>query len=213
MPKANSTLITIVLDRSGSMRAIRKDMEGGFDAFIADQRRVPGACSVTLAQFDDTYDVVYTDRPLDSVPPLSIEPRGMTALLDAVGRTIDATGARLAAMPEADRPEKVLVMVITDGCENASQEYTRERIKEMITHQSEKYSWEFLFLGANQDSITVAGSIGISSGNAVTFDANSVGTSGLMRGVSKALCNYRTNGSPRGAIYGQADYQASVAQP
>jgi hypothetical protein len=106
------------------MQSIREDTVGGFDAFIAEQREQPGECRVTLAQFDDQYELVYADRPIQEVPGLVLQPRGTTALLDAIGRLVTDAGAGLAALPEAERPGTVIVGIMTDGHENASKEWT-----------------------------------------------------------------------------------------
>lgn len=211
MTKPNSTEIIFVVDRSGSMTSIAGDMRGGFDAFIAKQKETPGDCKVTLTQFDDHYDVIYQAKPLNEVGSLALEPRGSTALLDAIGRTINETGDRLRKMNEAARPSQVLFVIITDGQENCSREFSRERILKMITVQRETFSWEFVFLGANQDSIATAQDIGISATNAVTFNASAAGTGGLMRGLSANVSRYRSSGQGRmDNLYDQASYNASL---
>ena len=153
MTDATLTYLYFLLDRSGSMQSIRTDTEGGFDAFITEQRGLSGRCRVTLAQFDDRYEEVYADRDLADVPPLVLAPRGSTALLDALGRVIVEAGERLAALPEDQRPGSVIVGVITDGYENASREWTHPRIKDLIEQQTRDYGWQFLYLGADQDAI------------------------------------------------------------
>jgi uncharacterized protein YegL len=211
MTKPNSSEIVFVIDRSGSMSSISGDMEGGFNEFIKQQKEVQGECKVTLVQFDDSYDVLYSGTLLENVPPLKLEPRGSTALLDAVGRTIHDTGVRLAAMNECDRPSQVLFVIITDGHENASREYKREKVFDMITHQREKYSWEFVFLGANQDAIATATSIGISATNSVTYDQNSIGTKTIMSGLSSNVKAYRSVGAARADnVFNQDHYDALV---
>lgn len=193
MTKENSAEIVIVVDRSGSMSPIAKDMCGGFETFLDEQRKLPGECKVTLVQFDNEYEVVYEAKPIADVPSLVLVPRGGTALLDAIGRTIDATGARLETMPEAERPSKVLCMIITDGAENASKEYGRKRVFDMITTQREKFSWEFIFLGANQDSFAAARDIGIPSINVANFVASAGPQArGAMRGLSSNVSGYRS---------------------
>lgn len=122
MTDPNLTHLYFLLDRSGSMQSIKDDTEGGFDAFIAEQRSQPGDCRVTLAQFDDRYEEVYQDVPVADVPPLSLSPRGSTALLDSIGRLLGEAGGRLAALPEHERPGVVIVGIMTDGHENSSRE-------------------------------------------------------------------------------------------
>lgn len=175
------TDITVVLDRSGSMDAIKSDMEGGFNTFIEEQRKVPGECRVTLVQFDseNPYEVVYQNRHVREVTPLNLSPRGATPLRDALGRAIEDTGARLRNMPEAERPGLVIVVVITDGLENASKEWSREAVRAAVKRQENDYAWKFVYLGANQDAITEASKIGIAAHSALSYNANpeSVGSS------------------------------------
>lgn len=168
------TEITLVVDRSGSMEAIRADAEGGVNTFLTDQAQHPGEALVTLVQFDTHYEFVHRGVPVQQVPRYELVPRGGTALLDAVGRAINETGERLAKMPEADRPGLVVFVVMTDGQENSSQEFSKATIKKMIEHQQTVYNWQFTFLGANQDAFAEAGSMGISMGGAANFTANKV---------------------------------------
>jgi hypothetical protein len=155
------TDITVVMDRSGSMEACRTDAEGGLNQFVEDQKRQGGEALFTLVQFDHEYEFVHKGVPVRDVPRLTLVPRGSTALLDALGRAIVETGERLTAMPEADRPGLVVFVILTDGGENASREYTRAKVKEMVEHQQNAYKWKFTYLGANQDAFAEAGSIGI----------------------------------------------------
>lgn len=192
MSKKDLTEIVVVLDRSGSMGSIQKDMEGGFDKFIQDQCAVPGPCNVTLTQFDTEYEVVYSGRPLTDVPKLVLAPRGSTALHDAMGKTINDTGARLAALPEDQRPERVLFVVISDGHENASREYTHDRVADMIKHQQEKYNWQFVYFGANQDAVLVAQSLNITRG--INFAADEEGVAVAMNNFSGSTQSYRSGG-------------------
>jgi hypothetical protein len=192
--KANYTDISIVLDRSGSMQSIRRDTIGGFNAFLQEQRAVPGAAAITLVQFDDQYEPVYQAMRLSDAPELTEEtfvPRGSTALLDAIGRTINETGRRLAALPEPERPGKVVFVILTDGEENASREFDIQRINELIRQQREVYKWQFVFLGANQDAIASASRIGIQAGHALTYAANQAGAPAAMAAVSRNLASYR----------------------
>lgn len=207
MAKENSSEIVFVVDRSGSMSSIASDMRGGFDTFIKDQKKVPGNCLVTLTQFDDKYEVVYEGKPLETVPALELEPRGSTALLDAIGRTIDATGARLTKMNEADRPSRILFVITTDGHENASKEYNRARINQMIDHQRSKYAWDFVFLGANQDAIRTAEGIGIMGANAMNFASSPKGANDLMKGLSNQVVSYRSAKGAKGREAALADLQ------
>jgi len=163
---SNLTDLTVVLDRSGSMQACQTDAEGGLNAFVEKQKKEPGECWFTLVQFDTEYEFVHRATNIQDVPPHKLQPRGSTALLDAVGRAIVETGIRLREMAENDRPGLVIMVIITDGQENSSKEYTKAKIKEMIEHQTNVYKWQFTFLGANQDAFAEAGAMG--------FDKNAV---------------------------------------
>lgn len=194
--KKNYTDISIVLDRSGSMDSVKSDTIGGFNSFLKGQKEVPGEATISLVQFDDIYEVVYEGKRLRDAPLLNDQtfvPRGTTALLDAIGRTINAMGKRLSAMPEAERPEKVIFVILTDGYENASREFKVEQINDMIRHQRDVYAWEFVFIGANQDAITSASQMGIQAANALTFAANTAGTQQAFSSLTQNIAAYRTN--------------------
>lgn len=196
--KDNHTDITIVLDRSGSMSSVASDTIGGFNRFLDDQKKAPGTATITLNQFDHEYQRVIDAKPIAEAYPLTAEtfvPRGNTALLDAIGRSINETGARLSSLPEDQRPAKVVVVIITDGHENASREFDRSKIDSMITEQRDKWNWEFVFLGANQDAIKAAQGMGIAAANAMTYAANAAGTSGAFQATSANLVSLRAGQS------------------
>ena len=193
----HSADITVILDRSGSMESIASDVIGGFNHFVTHQQVQPGECRLTLVQFDNQYEVVYAGMPIVKAPPLTadtFQPRGSTALLDAIGRTIDATGERLRALPEPDRPDRVLLVVITDGLENASTDYTRSRVFEMISTQRDVYRWSFLFMAANQDAIQEGGHIGIAPQAAMNFDADGASYRVASLTMSHAVSEFRRTG-------------------
>jgi hypothetical protein len=169
MTRSDLTHLYFLLDRSGSMQSIRSDIEGGFAAFIEEQRAGEGECLASLAQFDDVYEVVYTDRPVADVPALDLQPRNMTALHDAMGRLITEAGARLAAMPEDRRPGNVVVAVMTDGLENASKEWHAPAIRSLVELQTKVYGWTFLYMGADQDAVEVGVGLGIPAAQSVTY--------------------------------------------
>lgn len=194
----NSTDIDFILDRSGSMQSCREATISGFNTFLAEQKKLPGEAFVSLYQFDDHYDTVYAGKPLAEAPELTAEtfvPRGSTALLDAIGRTITGVGARLAALPDADRPDKVVIVIVTDGGENASREFTREQIFDLIGHQRDKYQWQFVFLGANQDAISTGASFGIMRGQSMTYAANAKGTEAAYQSLSASIGSVRSGAS------------------
>lgn len=163
------THIYFLLDRSGSMQSIKSDTQGGFAAFVEEQQSGEGRCRATLVQFDDHYEEVYRDLDVADVPPLDLQPRNSTALLDAMGRLVTDAGARLNALPEAERPGTVIVAVMTDGLENASREWTRPAIKALVEQQTEQYGWQFMYMGADQDAVEVGASLGVSPDHSLTY--------------------------------------------
>lgn len=189
----NLTEIAFILDRSGSMAAVTAAAIDGFNHFLREQQDASGHARLTLVLFDDEYLVPAQSLPVEEIVPLDTTtyvPRNSTALLDAIGRTIDELGSRLAAMPESDRPGGVIIAILTDGLENASQHYTWRDIAKRIRHQGDVYKWEFLFLGANQDAIATAAQIHIAANNAATYQADSIGHvsgSAALARKSKAL--------------------------
>ncbi|MBV12223.1 vWA domain-containing protein [Rubinisphaera sp.] len=194
MTHTDLTDITLVLDRSGSMESVKESTITAFNEFVSSQIEVEGQATMSLVQFDNEYDVLYEAIPIEQVSELTAEtfvPRGSTALLDAMGQTIVRTGQRLAAMPEAERPGTVLFVTLTDGEENSSSEYNLHRINEMITEQREKYSWQFLFLAANQDAIATASQFGIGAGQAMTFGASEQGLAGTMSVMKQKVTSMR----------------------
>lgn len=215
----DATHITLIIDRSGSMADVKDDAEGAINSFFKEQRQVDGACSVHLWDFDaprgpeyKDWLVKHFDGPLKNVPKYNLKPRGSTALLDAVGQTIKDTGNFLSLLPEDDRPDKVLVVIQTDGQENSSQQFTWEDVATMVKEQTEKYSWQFVFLGMGLDTFkqgnllgiqnVVAGSASgiahnhtqtILSANTTRYRGNEVATMDAMAGVAVASDGKVTN--------------------
>jgi uncharacterized protein YegL len=193
----DATDITIVLDRSGSMDSVKDDTIGGFNSFLAEQCKLESQANLTFIQFDsqDPFEVVHQAIPVKDVPNLdgnTFVPRGGTPLLDAMGQAINETGKRLADMPDAQRPDKVVIVVITDGMENSSQEFTRDQILKKVEHQTGKYDWQFVFLGANQDAIAAGASLGIARKSSMTYAANAAGSAALFESLSDQVNEYRT---------------------
>lgn len=200
MTDTDFSLIAALLDRSGSMHSIAADTQGGFDAFIESLRAGPGRTQVTLAQFDNRYEVVYRNRPIAEVPGLELEPRGSTALLDALGRFITEIGEGLAALPEDERPGDVTVLVMTDGYENASSDWTVDGVRDLITRQESVYSWDFVFLGANMDAVKVGSSLGFAPGKSLTYDADGDAVAGAWRSTSSYTARKRMMGGPAASV-------------
>lgn len=170
-----NTEILAIIDVSGSMESIKTDAIGGFNAFLADQKTVEGEARMTLALFDNQYDLLYQGRVLAEAEPLTTAtyvPRGSTALLDAIGRTLNVQGARIEAEGWA---EKVIVTILTDGQENQSKEFTAPVIRELVA-AAEAKGWAFVWLAANQDAFATAQFYGSSGAHAQSFAADSVGT-------------------------------------
>jgi uncharacterized protein YegL len=191
------TELVAILDRSGSMANLANDTIGGFNRFIEDQTKAPGEAFLTTVLFDDHYELLHDGVNIQNVKPITEKEyfaRGMTALLDAVGRTINHLGEKLSKMDEADRPGKVMVLIITDGLENSSHEFTQSQIKEMVERQKNTYKWEFLFFGANIDSFATAGGLGIDLSRAVNFSASDVGIGTTLDAMSLAASSYRGTG-------------------
>ena len=184
--KLVETEVIIILDRSGSMSTIGQVTVDGFNEFLNEQRNSDGEAFLTLVQFDTKYQMDYKSVPMNEVQDLvyreTFVPRGMTAMYDAIGKTIN----------ELETDRDVVCVIITDGCENASREYTGEAIKKIIP-EMEKKGWKFLFLGANQDAVTTGGSMGINSQNSMTYGANTRGVSASFGSTSKNIKSYRSS--------------------
>lgn len=189
-----ATDIYFVLDRSASMESIRRATIDGVNGFFEGQRGLEGQVTVTLAQFNNGYELVYDAVPLAQVEPLSwasFVPNGGTALRDALGRTINLANERLSRI-STDR--QVIFVTMTDGEENASQEFSHAQIQEMVKHAREVAKWEFVYLGANQDAILVAKSLNIPAGNALSYRADSASVAAVCRRVSLSMNAYQSKG-------------------
>jgi uncharacterized protein YegL len=189
--KKNLTEIVVVLDESGSMSHGKDDTMGGFNEFISTQKKLPGEVNFTFVKFSDYYKIINDGVSINHVAALNesnFTPSNSTALLDAVGKTINNIGNRLSNTDENLKPEKVLFVVITDGQENSSKEFTRANIFEMVKHQKEKYQWEFLFMGADVDAW--GGEIGINSN--VRYSKGD--SSRSYKGLSHFTAMYRSAG-------------------
>lgn len=198
--KDNLIAIFALVDGSGSMKTIRKGVIDGFNEFVSSQRAVEGEAVFSMVQFNTTYgsemiyNKLYDFRNVKTVEPLTEKtytPAGGTPLLDAMGRSIMEFGQQLAALPEKDRPGKVVFLVMTDGEENSSHKFTREQIKSMIQHQESVYDWQFVYTGANQDSFTEAGLYGFKAQSTANYQHTYAGSSGMLRTLSASVTSYR----------------------
>lgn len=184
------TLVGVVLDRSGSMSSVLQDTIGGFNSFIETQRDEDNDQIYVITQFDNEYEVLQDGVDLDDVVVLNQKnyvPRGGTALLDAMGRTIHAMDA---VMANDKSIEQALMLVLTDGGENASSEFTRDQVFKLIEERRNKGSWDFNFLGANQDAITTGGGLGIRAANCMNYSADAGGTQKAFEGITRSTSNY-----------------------
>jgi hypothetical protein len=175
MTNPNRRHLIVIIDRSGSMWDCMEETEKGINSFFAAQAKEPGATTASMYEFDDQVDCVFSHLPIADVPQYHLKPRKRTALLDAIGFSITKEGDLLAALPEDERPGSVVVLIATDGVENASFEYTLEEINNMITEQRTVYGWQLIFMGANMDAVKIAKSYGIPSYDSITYDTRRAG--------------------------------------
>ena len=200
--KKNLTELVMILDRSGSMSGLESDTIGGYNAMLQKQREAEREVLVTTVLFDDRIETLCDRVPLETLPRMTERDyyvRGCTALLDAVGRTIRHIATIHRHAREEDRPEKTIFVITTDGLENASREYSYERVKKMVEHEKEKYGWEFLFLGANIDAIKTAGHFGINPDRAANYHSDREGTALNYAVLADTVCEMRASAAPIGA--------------
>ena len=192
--KKGLTELVFILDKSGSMGGLETDTIGGYNAMLAKQQEVEGECHITTVLFDNNYELLHDRIDIKAVSPISekeYQVGGSTALLDAIGRTIHKIGNAQKHTADDYRAEKVMFVIITDGEENSSREYSAEKIKAQIERQKEKYGWEFVFLGANIDAIETAGRFGISADRAQNYHSDSEGIELNFRVMSEVVAEYR----------------------
>jgi uncharacterized protein YegL len=192
MTNSNYTHLSLVVDRSASMDIRKKEATNAINNLFDEQKKVPGKLTVDLTQFDNVIDELFNMKDINEVPKYELVPRGMTALLDAVGKAIVSTGDALFKLPEDERPGKVLVTIVTDGEENSSHDWTLGQIQKLIKQQKEDYDWEFLFLGAD-DSAWLGKDLGIQ--NTYSYDSNAGGTQAVYGSFTKSLSGYRSGSS------------------
>ena len=196
--KKNLTEIVFILDRSGSMGGLVDDTIGGFNSMIRKQADADGQAYVSTVLFDNQTEVIHDRVDIRQIRPLTRNEyyvRGSTALLDAVGKSIHHIRNVHRYAREEDRPEKTLFIITTDGMENASREYSYERVREMIAHEKEKNDWEFLFLGANIDAVKEAARFGINQDRAATYHADHRGTAVIYEAMGDAVRTLRASKS------------------
>ena len=194
--KKNDLELVFILDRSGSMSGLEKDTIGGYNSMLQKQRKSEkGEVYVTTVLFDDRYELLYDRVSLNKMKSITEKEyyvRGSTALLDAVGKTISQVKANQNSLKKNERAKKVMFVIITDGEENASKEYTAEKVKKMIEEQKKTEKWEFLFLGANIDAVSTAKRFGIDSSRAVRYNSDSIGTKKNFEVLNEAVEEVRS---------------------
>lgn len=202
--KTNLTELVFILDKSGSMSGLEKDTIGGYNSMLTKQQAVKGECHITTVLFDNNYELLHDRIDIKAVSPITDKEYfvgGSTALLDAIGKTINKIAAVQKNTAENYRAEKVLFVITTDGMENASREFSYDKIKAMIERQKSKYGWEFIFLGANIDAVQTAGRFGIAPDRAVDYLADSEGTGLNFKIMSAAVTTFREAGTVDGACF------------
>jgi uncharacterized protein YegL len=196
--KQDLTEIVFLIDRSGSMSNLTEDTVGGFNSFIKEQKEKDGEAKLTTVLFDNYYEIFHDGVDIKNVKNITNKDcyaRGATALLDAIGKTINEVGCRLNGMAEDEKPSKVIFIITTDGQENASREFTVDVVKKIVETQTNVFNWQFLFLGANIDSFSSAMSIGIQSAFVSNYSANHIGGQSVYNTVNKTVSSYRTTGN------------------
>lgn len=194
--KKDLTEVVFILDKSGSMSGLEKDTIGGFNSLIEKQRKEPGEAIVSTVLFSDNSTVIHNRMNIKDIPLLTSKEyyvSGCTALLDAVGNAINYINKKHNDTNEDEVPEKTLFIITTDGQENASREFTYKQIKKLIENMKEQHKWEFIFLGANIDTVTEARKFGIDEDNAVSYNCDETGVELNYECLGEAISNIRTN--------------------
>lgn len=195
--KKGFTELVFILDKSGSMGGLETDTIGGYNSMLAKQQALEGDCIITTVLFDNHYELLHDRLNLKAVSPLTdreYQVSGSTALLDAIGKTIHKIGNAQKHTAQDYRADKVMFVIITDGEENSSREYSVGNIKALIKHQKKHYGWEFIFLGANIDAVQTASSFGIHPDRAVDYLGDSEGTTLNYTAMSQTVATFREKG-------------------
>lgn len=196
--KKNSTELVFILDKSGSMAGLESDTIGGFNSMLNKQKALDGECRITTVLFDNRYELLHDRIDIRAVSPMTdreYQVGGSTALLDAIGQTVHKLAAVQKNTAEEYRAEHVMFVIITDGEENSSREYSAQKVKAMIQEEREKYGWEFVFLGANIDAVETAGRFGIAADRAVDYVPDGAGTELNFQAMSETVACFRATGA------------------
>ncbi|MFA9427107.1 VWA domain-containing protein [Natronorubrum sp. A-ect3] len=194
------THITFVLDSSGSMEAIKDDTKDGFNSFLEEQKTEDGTATVSLYNFDTSVEQVYKTELIEDASKLTdgnYTPSGRTALHDALTTAVNETTDHIASLEKATRPDNVIIVVLTDGKENAS-ETPQDTVRELVEQRREKHGWEFLFIGANQDAALTASGMGMSADHSLDMDHSGEGARNAYQSTSKRISEARREGRTGG---------------
>lgn len=194
------THITFVLDSSGSMESIKEDTIGGFNSFLHDQKSEEGTATVSLYNFDTDVECIYETKAIENAPALNTEtytPGGQTALHDAIATAVNDTTDHIASVSQTERPDNVIIVILTDGKENAS-ETPQETVRELVEQRREKHGWEFLFIGANQDAALTASKMGMDRDRSLSMDHSGDGTRNAYESTSERISDARREGTTGG---------------
>ena len=192
MSDPHYTALLLVIDRSGSMSSIRDDMVGGLNALLEEQKKQPGLLTVSVVSFDNRIDLVHRMADPTGVR-IELDPRGGTALYDAMGIAINTLASDIDALPEHARPNTVQVIVVTDGHENSSSEYSGPLIKKLVTEKTTTADWDVMFLGANQDAVMKAAELGISHESSLTYSSSPSGVHNMTSSAGRYVSDRRQN--------------------
>lgn len=193
--KNRKTELVFILDRSGSMAGLESDTIGGYNALLSQQRKEEGTAIITTVLFDDRFELLHDRLDIQAVSAMTEKDyfvRGSTALLDAIGITMDKIGNVQKHTNPQMRADKVLFVITTDGMENSSAQYSYDRIRMMIERQKEQYGWEFIFLGANIDALATAQRFGIDASRAANYHSDSMGTHLNYSTLNKTVSKFRS---------------------
>jgi hypothetical protein len=198
------------------MSSVQKPTIDGFNEFLKTQKETPGECVMYYTHFDHEYEIVHNYVPVKDMPELTTEtyrPRGNTALMDAIGRTIVKVGEDLAAKSEEERPSQVIFVIQTDGFENASTEYTKDKVSLMIKEQRDNWNWDFMFLGASEAAMHEAQAMGVPMATSLNYSQNAVGTQAAFAASGQNVSSARRSGQRVASYTSQQRKDADNNQP
>ena len=191
MTDPNYHALIVVMDRSGSMTSIQREMESGLQAVVDEQAKLPGMTTVDLIQFDSIIEPVFVMEDAKNIK-IKLEPRGATALYDALGVSINGFTKSIKDLPEHARPSNITLIAVTDGEENSSQEYDLETIRKLVSQKQKVDRWEFVFLGSNQDAVLSATSLGFQEDASLTFDGDAKGVRAMAQSAGRFVSDSRS---------------------